>query len=91
MNKFLLGVLFIITILIPNHFYLASEEQGHKEKDHICFRTVDKDSDGKVTLEEFIKAFGDNKDKFEAIDQDNDGNLTHDEYHQSLGHGAKKE
>ena len=85
MKKFLLLCLVIMTIFFSNMYCLAKEE-----KDHICFRTVDEDSDGKVTLEEFMKAFGDNKDKFEAIDRNNDGNLTHDEYHQSLGHGAKK-
>jgi len=84
MNKFLLLCLVVITIFISNTFCLANEE-----KDHICFRVVDKDKDGKVTFQEFINVFGDDKTKFEAIDLNDDGNLTHDEYHQSLGHGAE--
>ena len=83
MNKFLLLYLVVMTIFISSAYCLAKEE-----KDHICFRVVDKDKDGKVTFQEFMKVFGEDKKKFEAIDLNDDGNLTHDEYHQSLGHGA---
>ena len=84
MNKLLLLCLVVGIISISNNFCFAEEK-----KDHICFRAVDKDKDGKVTFQEFIKIFGENKKRFETIDLNDDGNLTHDEYHQYLGHGAK--
>ena len=72
-----------ITILISNAFCL-----GNEEKNHICFRSIDADKDGKVYYQEFEKFFSDDKAKFEEIDLNDDGYLSHDEYHQSLGHGA---
>ena len=59
-----------------------------EKKDHICFRTMDADSDGKVTFPEFEKFYGDDKDKFNSADLNQDGRLTHDEYHNLLGHGS---
>lgn len=55
--------------------------------DHICFRRVDADQDGKVTFKEFTVHFGKDEKKFNAADQDRDGRLTHDEYHDYIGHG----
>ena len=56
---------------------------------HICFRRIDADQDGKVSLKEFAVYYGEDKDKFKAADTDGDGRLTHDEYHDFLGHGAQ--
>ena len=61
---------------------------GDEKKDHICFRSVDADKNGKVTYQEFEKVFGNDKAKFQAIDDNKDGILSHSEYHKSLGHGA---
>ena len=72
-----------VTILISNSFCL-----GDEEKNHICFKSIDADKDGKVYFQEFKKYFGDDEIKFEEIDLNGDGYLSHDEYHQSLGHGA---
>lgn len=57
-------------------------------KDHICFRALDTDKDGRVTFEEFAKHYGADEARFKAADTDQDGRLTHDEYHDLLGHGA---
>ncbi len=57
-------------------------------KDHICFRALDADRDGLVTLAEFEKHYGKDEARFKAADTDQDGNLTHDEYHELLGHGS---
>lgn len=89
MNKILLLCFVVVTIFILNNSCFAEEERSHNKKDHICFRTVDEDKDGKVTFQEFMKVFGEDKKKFEAIDQDDDGNLSHDEYRQSLCREAK--
>ena len=81
-NCFLMFIV-LITFFTLNTFCLGNEEKGH-----ICFRVIDADKDGKVTFQEFMKVFGDDKGKFNKIDLNDDGNLSHDEYHQSLGHGA---
>ena len=57
-------------------------------KDHVCFRALDTDKDGLVTLEEFARHYGDDEAQFRAADTDRDGRLTHDEYHDLLGHGS---
>ena len=83
MKKFGLLMLFFLawaTLVTPG---LADEN-----KDHVCFRVLDTDKDGKVTYAEFEKVYGDDKQKFKEADTDNDGNLTHDEYHFFLGHGS---
>jgi hypothetical protein len=76
----------IVTLLIPNPVCF-----GVESKDHICFRAIDTDQDGKVTFEEFRTVLGDDQEKFKTVDVNQDGTLSHDEYHQSLGHGAPKE
>jgi Ca2+-binding EF-hand superfamily protein len=83
MKNFVLTFLVIFTILTSNALCF-----GDKGKDHICFRAVDADKDGKVTFQEFKEIYGDDKVKFKAIDLNDDGKLSHDEYHQFLGHGA---
>lgn len=57
-------------------------------KDHICFRTLDADRDGRVTFREFAAHYGNDTAGFQAADADRDGTLTHEEYHGFLGHGA---
>ena len=77
-------ILLLATVLIvPVSLCRADEKQ-----EHICFRTIDADHDGKVTFQEFEKYYGDDKAKFNAADLNHDGRLTHDEYHNFLGHGA---
>lgn len=61
-----------------------------EKKDHVCFRSLDVNKDGKVTMQEFEKAYGDDEEKFNRADANGDGSLTHDEYHQMLGHGASE-
>ena len=61
---------------------------GGEGKDHICFRAIDTDQDGRVTFEEFKAILGDDKEKFNAADANQDGTISHDEYHQSIGHGS---
>ncbi|MFC1580297.1 hypothetical protein ACFL4N_05230 [Thermodesulfobacteriota bacterium] len=61
---------------------------GEEKKNHVCFRSVDADKNGKVTYQEFVQVFGNDKEKFQAIDGNDDGILSHGEYHKSLGGGA---
>ena len=58
------------------------------QKDHICFRALDADQDGLVTLAEFEAYYENGAAQFKAADVDQDGKLTHDEYHHLLGHGS---
>lgn len=67
---------------------MASLGQADEEKGHICFRVLDTDRDGVVTMQEFEKHYGKNEEKFRNADANQDGKLTHDEYHISLGHGS---
>ena len=61
---------------------------GDENKDHVCFRALDENQDGEVTLQEFERFYKNADEKFKAADADRDGKLTHDEYHDSLGHGS---
>ena len=83
MNR--LGAVFIVVF-----FLMVSSTPcwAGEKKDHICFRALDTNKDGQVTLQEFEKHYGDDKAKFNAADADKDGKLTHDEYHDLLGHGS---
>ena len=76
-------VLSIIFLLSVGVFAAADEN-----KDHVCFRALDANQDGLVTLQEFERVYKDAADRFKAADADKDGKLTHDEYHDSLGHGS---
>ncbi len=67
---------------------LACPGWADEKKDHICFRALDADQDGLVTLAEFEKYYENDAAQFKAADVDQDGKLTHDEYHDLLGHGA---
>jgi Ca2+-binding EF-hand superfamily protein len=62
---------------------MADENKGH-----ICFRVLDTNKDGLVTLQEFEKFYKDGQKQFNMADANKDGNLTHDEYHEILGHGS---
>ena len=70
-------------LLSVGTFAMADEN-----KDHVCFRALDANQDGQVTLQEFEQVYKDAADRFKAADADKDGKLTHDEYHDSLGHGS---
>lgn len=83
MKRTLFLSIVVIVLFILNTICLGSEK-----KDHVCFRLIDADKDGIVTLKEFTKVFGDNQLKFEEVDLNEDGQLSHDEYHQALGHGS---
>ena len=63
--------------------------ESDENREHVCFRTLDANQDGVVSLEEFAGHYGDDRKRFDAADTDKDGQLTHDEYHAMLGHGAQ--
>jgi hypothetical protein len=67
---------------------LAIPGGADETKDHVCFRALDTDKDGLVTMDEFARHYGNDEARFQAADADRDGRLTHDEYHNLLGHGA---
>ena len=79
-----------IVVMLVGIFVLVSGSLGvaDENKDHVCFRALDANQDGEVTLEEFERFYKDAADRFKAADADQDGTLTHDEYHDSLGHGS---
>jgi len=77
-------LLVIVIVFAFSATWCFSEEKS----DHICFRSIDANNDGKVTYEEFEKFFKNDRKKFDAIDMDKNGVLTHDEYHKQLGHGS---
>ncbi len=78
-----------VVILLASLLVVSSVPGWADEaKDHICFRALDADKDGRVTFEEFAKHYGTDEARFKAADADQDGQLTHDEYHALLGHGA---
>ena len=68
--------------------FLGDLASAGENKDHVCFRTLDENQDGQVTLQEFERFYKDAEDRFKAADADKDNKLTHDEYHDSLGHEA---
>ncbi len=71
-------------ILSAFNISIATESEG------ICYKSIDSNSDGKITLEEFKKKFGDNEKRFKAIDKDKNGMLSHEEYDIALGKKADK-
>ena len=83
MNNICSTLLIVFCLSFPANLCLADEK-----KDHVCFRVLDTNQDGMVTVQEFQKVYGNDKDKFNAADTDADGKLTHDEYHNFLGHGS---
>ena len=80
----------LIRILLTALMITSSAALGlaGETKDHICFRVLDTNGDGVVTLSEFEAHYGQSAEKFKAADADQNGELTHDEYHVSLGHGS---
>jgi Ca2+-binding EF-hand superfamily protein len=80
----------ILTVLLLAIFvlFIGSPVLANENKDHVCFRALDANQDGQVTLQEFEAVYKDAADRFTAADADKDGKLTHDEYHDSLGHGS---
>ena len=83
MNR--IGRMFLMVLILVLFAFTGWAEDT---KDHICFRALDADQDGLVTLAEFEKYYQDDEAKFKAADADQDGKLTHDEYHDLLGHGS---
>ena len=83
MQKTALILWFVISLVIPTAYCAAAEKN-----DHVCFRSLDTDNDGLVTLDEFAVVFENAEETFKAADADKDGRLTHEEYHDLLGHGA---
>jgi hypothetical protein len=79
-----------LALLLMGIFVLSSGSLvvADENKDHICFRALDANQDGEVTLQEFERFYKDAADRFKAADADKDGKLNHDEYHDSLGHGS---
>jgi len=75
----------LIGIIVFSSIPLALADEN---KDHVCFRALDENQDGEVTLQEFERLYKNADEKFKAADADRDGKLTHDEYHDSLGHGS---
>ena len=75
----------LIGIIVFSSIPLALADEN---KDHVCFRALDENQDGEVTLQEFERFYKNADEKFKAADADRDGKLTHDEYHDSLGHGS---
>ena len=83
MKKALFGLSLICILVTWCELGVAGEKA-----DHICFRRIDADRDGKVTLKEFAVHYGTDEARFKAADSNEDGHLTHEEYHDFLGHGA---
>ena len=82
MKKWLIMSCACTMILTWTGFGIAKEGS-----DHVCFRRIDADRDGKVTMKEFAVHYSHDEKKFKAADRDGNGLLTHDEYHEFLGHG----
>ena len=82
--KSTLKILCLLSLILTISTMVIAGEGG----DHICFRSIDADQDGKVTFVEFALVFGKDERKFKAVDVNGDGVLTHAEYHRYLGHGA---
>ena len=75
----------LIAIFLTSSVALCLADEN---KDHVCFRVLDSNKDGMVTLQEFERFYENDKEKFNEADVDKDGKLTHDEYHNILGHGS---
>ena len=84
MRKASTAMLILFLLISTVAFCLADEKN-----DHVCFRALDSDQDDMVTFQEFEKAYGNDRQKFNDADMDEDGKLTHDEYHEFLGHGSQ--
>ncbi len=85
MHKTIALALMALLLTIPGTLSGAAEE-----KDHVCFRVLDSDGNGVVTMQEFETIYGKDGETFSKADADNDGTLTHDEYHVIVGHGASQ-
>lgn len=83
MKRALAGLSFLCILVTWCGWCAADQKAGH-----ICFRRIDENHDGKVTLKEFAKHYKNDEARFKAADSNEDGQLTHAEYHDFLGHGA---
>ncbi len=80
MKPFILSILLLVSLLLTPVTVTAVAASDSPEKDHICFRRIDTDSDGWMSFEEFIPFFEEDRAKFDSMDDDNDGKVSHDEY-----------
>ncbi len=80
MKTLILPALLIVSFMLTPMTVAAVTASDSPEKDHICFRRIDTDSDGRMSFEEFIPFFGKDRAKFDSMDDDKDGNISHDEY-----------
>jgi len=80
MKKFLLAALIGSFALTPA--FGAKDADKEKKDPAEVFKTLDKDSDGKLTFEEFKGKRDEEKARkqFDAKDKDKDGNLTLEEF-----------
>ena len=89
MKRSMIVVLACVTMIVSLG---ASDLRASEHQGHVCFRTLDANQDGKVTMEEFTKAYPKKGQRlFEKADSNQDGVLVHGEYHDMLGHGADME
>jgi hypothetical protein len=87
-QEILMNRILILLLIAALSAGLAVSGGADETRDHVCFRALDTDKDGRVTFEEFARHYGADEARFKAADTDRDGRLTHDEYHALLGHGA---
>lgn len=87
MFKFCFILCLAVVLAAPAGWAAASDES----EPHICFRSVDRDQDDRITPAELKASYPDLKDSvFAELDKDGDNLLSHDEYHWALGHGSLK-
>ncbi|SFI48722.1 EF-hand domain-containing protein [Planctomicrobium piriforme] len=84
MKKLTLSLLTVLSLSAFSSFAMAQAD-GEKPDLDATFKKMDKDSDGKVTQEEFLgKKEGDKLEKaktlFSKLDKDSDGKLTLEEF-----------
>ena len=90
MNIFNSTAISLLALALIPTIAIAQEEQPAQRPPGVTYASIDADSDGKVTLEEFTKNFsppnrGNGRTPqpdriFERWDADGDGNLTEEEF-----------
>ena len=54
------------------------------KKNHICFRALNSNKYGMVTVEELERCYDSPEEKFKYADLEKDGKLAHDKHHSTL-------